>query len=730
MKRLGLDIGSAYMGTVLLENDQVVSTTYTEHGGDVHCALKEILDSKTARSCNTVGITGVLAGEFGLTLDSTLCVIEGARFLAPDSRNIFSLGAQHFMLCLYGEGGAYKEHSTNPPCASGTGSFIEQQARRLNLSVPELCNRALAYKGEVPGIATRCAVFAKSDIIHAMQEGYSLDAVCAGLCEGITRTIAESLLKGRTLHAPVAVVGGMSLNRKIMLELERLMGIPVTVPRYGMVCGAVGAALLGQSGAQGYTGLFTEGTRRIRLRKPLELRLSPYPDFNRQRFEIKDGVEILSPAENPDGPAGGNTAREAGGGFAQAAAGNDVIRKPGSQAEYRGLYLGLDIGSTSTKAVLIDRGKRLVKGFYTRTGGRPVDAVLLLVRLMRDYLNRSPYVLAGAAATGSGRKMIKTLFGADLEINEITAHALAAVALYPQVDTIIEIGGQDSKFTLLWDGLVYYSHMNYVCAAGTGSFIEEQARLLNLDLEDFSTAALGSRAPHTSDRCTVYMERDLAELRGRGFSRDALAAAVLFSVRDNYLAKVVNKSPLGEHIVFQGATARNKALVAAFEQIAGKPIHVSPYCHLTGALGAALYCAEQNLQKSGFVFEPGRIRIQDETCSLCSNKCLLKVARFDSNISAWGMKCGREYTDRKPGSTAPHNTPESRFLAALSADMSPERDVQDGRTAAGLRDERPAPHPANEEQAALVPGGPPVQDFRRGRPAERKTKRRPAGCLV
>ncbi len=405
-------------------------------------------------------------------------------------------------------------------------------------------------------------------------------------------------------------------------------------------------------------------------------------------------MEILSPAENPDGPAGGNAAREAGGGFAQAAAGNDVIRKPGSQAEYRGLYLGLDIGSTSTKAVLIDRGKRLVKGFYTRTGGRPVDAVLLLVRFIQDYLNQSPYILAGAATTGSGRKMIKTLFGADLEINEITAHAMAAVALYPQVDTIIEIGGQDSKFTLLRDGRVYYSHMNYVCAAGTGSFIEEQARLLHLDLGDFSAAALGSQAPHTSDRCTVYMERDLAELRGRGFSRRALAAAVLFSVRDNYLAKVVNKSAIGEHIVFQGATARNKALVAAFEQIVEKPIHVSPYCHLTGALGAALYCAKKNIQKSGFVFEQDEILIQDETCSLCSNRCLLKVARVGGNISAWGMKCGREYADRKPRSAAPDNTPGTRFHAALSGDIRPSaQDLQGGR---------PALHPQNSRPAIMI----------------------------
>ncbi|TFG62532.1 MAG: CoA activase, partial [Spirochaetales bacterium] len=189
---------------------------------------------------------------------------------------------------------------------------------------------------------------------------------------------------------------------------------------------------------------------------------------------------------------------------------------------------------------------------------------------------------------------------------------------------------------------------NYVCAAGTGSFIEEQAKRLGVGLSQFSDMAMGAKAPFTSDRCTVYMERDLSELLGEGWSREALAASVLNSVRDNYMAKVVNKSPLGDYIVFQGATARNRALVAAFEQLLGRPIHVSPWCHLTGALGAALLCLEAAAEKSaaeqqeGTAFSMGgdSLKTAEEVCDRCVNRCLLTVVSRGETITGWGMKCG------------------------------------------------------------------------------------------
>ena len=201
----------------------------------------------------------------------------------------------------------------------------------------------------------------------------------------------------------------------------------------------------------------------------------------------------------------------------------------------------------------------------------------------------------GAGTTGSGRKFTGTIMGADIMPDEITAHARAAYELDPETDTIIEIGGQDSKFTLMHDGMVTFSVMNNVCAAGTGSFIEEQAKKLECPLAEYSSRAEKANAPLASDRCTVFMERDLNHYLAEGYAVNEILAAVLHSTRENYLSKVAITARIGSKIFFQGATAKNRALVAAFEQKLGKPIRVSKYCHLTGAMGVALELCDRNL---------------------------------------------------------------------------------------------------------------------------------------
>jgi predicted CoA-substrate-specific enzyme activase len=611
MRRLGLDLGSLYLGCVLLEEGRVVATRYLEHHGDIAGALQAVLAKGELSGPDRVGVTGALGLLDGEPIDSTLAVVEGTRFLLPGSRNVFCIGGETFSLICFDERGGYQEHSVNSPCAAGTGSFVEQQAERLKLSVQELARRAERYRGRVPQVATRCAVFAKTDIIHAMQEGYSVEAVCAGLCEGIARNVLDVLVKGRRLVAPVGVVGGVSLNAKVVRAMEEQLGCAVAVPANAQLAGAVGAALLGEGRALPSPRDCSRRGARQAGRTPLQARLSHYPDWSSFCIYRDGEVEVFLPRR----------ARDIGG----------------------GVYLGIDVGSTSTKCALLDGKGELAGGFYTSTGGEPAAALGRLVRSIGGAFGEGSLRLLGAATTGSGRKIIKELFRADLEIDEITAHARAAVALNPRVDTILEIGGQDSKFTRIREGEVYFSTMNYACAAGTGSFIEEQAGRLGVDLERFSRMAFGAPAPYTSDRCTVYMERDLGVLLSEGWSREAVAAAVLHSVRDNYLAKVVSRSPIGEYVVFQGATGRNRALIAAFEQSLNKPIHVSPYCHLTGAMGAAMACIEAGLQSSGFYWDVGEVVLQREVCTLCANRCLLTVAVRGERRSAWGMKCGREY---------------------------------------------------------------------------------------
>ncbi len=428
----------------------------------------------------------------------------------------------------------------------------------------------------------------------------------------------------------MGLVGGVALNGKIAQTIEKALGTTVEVPQDCRYAGALGAALLGSGSTLDAWTRPRRAAGRRETRKPLASTLADYPSLDGFEISVRDGVEIFTPGEP----------RETG----------------------QGLFLGIDIGSTSTKAVLVTNDGRIGDGFYTRTSGDPVGAVQRLLKVMEAHGGTVPRLL-GVATTGSGRSIIHRVFRADSEVNEITAHARAAVFLQPDVDTIIEIGGQDSKFTRIRDGDVYFSTMNYVCAAGTGSFIEEQAKRLGASLSDFSDMALAQSAPFTSDRCTVYMERDIANLVGEGWPREALAAAVLHSVRDNYLSKVVGKSPLGDSIVFQGATARNKALVAAFEQHLGKTLHVSPWCHLTGAVGAALLCRERRPESCGFLWETEPISLETEECGLCANRCWLTVVGRDGSRTGWGMKCGREYADRKPRSKS--SSIQDRFRKAM-----------------------------------------------------------------
>jgi predicted CoA-substrate-specific enzyme activase len=336
-----------------------------------------------------------------------------------------------------------------------------------------------------------------------------------------------------------------------------------------------------------------------------------------------------------------------------------------SQADLSSTFLGMDVGSTSTKSILVDQNGVPIVGCYTRTASRPVQAVQKICETMDSWMAKEQVLVnvTGCGTTGSGRRISGRVIGADIEPDEITAHATAAVNLNPEVDTIIEIGGQDAKFTLLKDGRVTASVMNTVCAAGTGSFIEEQAQKLSCPLSDYSGRAEGISAPVSSDRCTVFMERDINYYFAEGYETNEILASVLHSVRDNYLTKVAAVGKIGSCILFQGATARNKALVAAFEQKLQKPIHVSRFCHLTGALGVALLAREQGIGQTGFRgfnLWKQQIPVHQEVCQLCANLCKITVAHVDGQPQAYGFLCGRDYETQKRGADRSGQTLKKR----------------------------------------------------------------------
>ncbi|UCH79988.1 MAG: hypothetical protein JSW20_09585 [Nitrospiraceae bacterium] len=639
---LGIDIGSVSISIAEITSERdIVKTAYVFHHGNIIDNLKIVLsDFDLSRICGIASTTSTpsiikITGQY----DNRISIITGARHFHNTVGSILIVGGERFGLIRFDDDGNYLEFKSNTLCAAGTGSFLDQQAKRLNLSgIQELSERAFSNNGVIPKIATRCAVFAKTDLVHAQQEGYSLEEICDGLCKGLAKNIADTLFKGAKINSPLLFTGGVSKNRAVTGHLQSIIGMDITADEMSCYYGAIGAGLNLLNDMHLINPLDTLSLEKILMHKPVEkkhyyeplsLRLSDYPDFESCEtyeyagFDEKD----LYPVEV------------------------DIYKDLVPSDQYE-LYLGIDIGSTSTKAVMMGRDREVIAGFYTRTAGRPVHAVQKLLASMDDMIQRKKLKveIIGTGTTGAGRKFSGRIIGADMVIDEITAHARAAVELNPEVDTIIEIGGQDSKFTTLIKGMVTFSAMNNVCAAGTGSFIEEQAQKLRCPLSDYSSRTEGKQAPISSDRCTVFMERDINHYLNEGYSVDEVLASVLHSIRENYLMKVAVESSIGNTICFQGATAKNRALVAAFEQRLGKPIHVSPYCHLTGALGVTLMLQEQKVKGSrfkGMKLYKKHIPIQSEVCGICTNHCKITVADIEGERVAYGFLCGRDYETMK-----------------------------------------------------------------------------------
>ncbi|MDJ0876596.1 MAG: BadF/BadG/BcrA/BcrD ATPase family protein, partial [Desulfobacterales bacterium] len=475
---LGIDIGSVSIGVVQLTPErQIVNARYGFHFGDMAGTLRKLLSGFDLSAPLWVAAGGGTPEivRVSARFDEQICCIAAARHHTPDVRTILNVGGEKFQLIRLGEDSGYLGSRGSTSCAAGTGAFLDQQARRLSLGgAAEIARHAEANTAPRPRIASRCAVFAKTDLIHAQQEGHGLAAICDGLCYGLARNIADTVAGAETFPQPAVFCGGVARNLKVRRYLEELMGTPLHVVGEPQLYVALGAALrfieTRLDAAPGQPEIIELATAedlvQAAARKdhytypPLTLVHSRYPSFDsREQFRYPAG------AAPDDGLA------------------VEVDRYADLEARQE-VYLGVDIGSTSTKAVLTAPDKTVLAGFYTRTSGRPLEAAQRILAAI-DHLARrhgSRLVFRAAGTTGSGRKFIGQIIGADLVLDEITAHARAACELDPRVDTIIEIGGQDAKFTTLKDGRVTSATMNTVCAAGTGSFIEEQAAKLGCPL--------------------------------------------------------------------------------------------------------------------------------------------------------------------------------------------------------------------------------------------------------
>ena len=306
-------------------------------------------------------------------------------------------------------------------------------------------------------------------------------------------------------------------------------------------------------------------------------------------------------------------------------------------------YLGVDIGSISTKGVIIDDNNNIVCEEYLWTEASPVEAVRKLIKILKKKLPPE-YLVKGIGTTGSARKLIGLLLKANIVKNEITAHAVGTLTFYPNVRTILEIGGQDSKIILLKNGIITNYAMNTLCAAGTGAFLSSQAKWLGLDVKEFGKYATESTSPvKIAARCTVFAESDLVHKAQSGYETKDIIAGLCKSVVINYLNNVGKGKKIIGPVIFQGGVSKNKGVVKYFEEILGQKVIVDKNSHLMGAIGIAVL-AKKN--KTGKIYSLELDDIEFHTkafeCNRCANNCeLLKIYRNNKIVDSWGSKCGK-----------------------------------------------------------------------------------------
>ncbi len=635
---VGLDVGSGTAKVAVLdENRKLLYKAYQKtHGQPVETAEKLLSEVEKRFGDKLSGITCTgTAGKFiaqilGVAfVNEVMAHARAVEHFHPEARTIIDIGGEDSKLIfIKHEEGKFRiaDFALNTLCAAGTGAFLEQQAARLGYSIEEFSRLALKAEN-IPRIAGRCTVFAKSDMIHLQQAAVPDHEIIAGLCFAIIRNLKSNLAKGRRVEPPVVFQGGVAANLGVRRAIKEVFGLKdheLIIPEHHGIMGAIGAALYGLDGraASPYRG--AELLRAyLRERRPSPKRFPPLAPME----------SVYLPAPEPQGSA-------------------------------RRVYLGIDVGSVSTKLVALDEEGRLVAKVYMLHHGKPLESVKEGLSRLAEKLPPEVEVL-GVGTTGSGRYLVGDFVGADVIRNEITAQAMGALALDPEVDTIFEIGGQDSKYIRLEGGTIVDFTMNKACAAGTGSFLEEQAVRLGVPIEKFGEMALKSKAPlEMGERCTVFMQSDLLHYQQQGLPKEDLIAGLCYAIVYNYLNKVVEDRRIGRKIFFQGATAFNRGMVAAFEKVLGRPVTVPPHHEVTGAMGAAILAMkERSWEKSRFKgFDLSRVNYAISTfeCRACPNRCEIHKVSVEGNPPYYyGGRCERyEVEHRKPPADLPNLTLE------------------------------------------------------------------------
>lgn len=629
--RAGIDVGSTTVKLVILnEQNESLFAKYERHFSDVKNATERILrEAETVIGDQemTMSITG--SGGMGLAdvlaipfVQEVIACTRTVEEIIPETDVVIELGGEDAKITFF-EGSL--EQRMNGSCAGGTGAFIDQMAVLLKTDANGVNELAKNYKTIYP-IASRCGVFAKTDVQPLINEGAAKEDIAASIFQAVVNQTIAGLAAGRKIKGNIAFLGGplffMSELRQRFIETLNIAPENVIFPENPQLFVAMGAAFYSEEAEM--TSL--EGLLH-RLLTADEGHLAP-SDTLEPLF--KDEAELAE---------------------FRMRHGQAQVREK-DLAEHEGVaFLGIDAGSTTTKVTLIDDNGNLMYSFYGNNQGQPLETTM---KVLKDLYTKLPenVFIGKAAVTGYGEQLIKNALKVDIGEVETMAHYKAANYFQPGVDFILDIGGQDMKAMTIKDGALSSIQLNEACSSGCGSFIETFAKSLNYNVEDFAQAAVKSKAPvDLGSRCTVFMNSKVKQVQKEGASVGDISAGLSYSVIKNAIYKVIKvrrPEELGEKIVCQGGTFYNEAVLRAFEVVSGREVVRPSIAGLMGAFGAALIALEDyeigETTETLSLAEIDTFTAEKEFthCGLCENNCMLTVTLFsDGRQFITGNRCER-----------------------------------------------------------------------------------------
>lgn len=650
--RMGVDVGSTTVKIVILNNSRkIVYKTYRRHNANIQPTLVEEFKTVTTQFPDTLfnihisGSAGMGIGErTGIPfLQEVVAAVEVVKNVYPNSHTLIDLGGEDAKMVFFSEGRS-PDIRMNGSCAGGTGAFIDQMASLMNITVEELGKKALHFDKIYP-IASRCGVFAKTDVQNLISRNVPVSDISASILHAVALQSVTTLARGCEVQPKVLCIGGpltfIPALRNSFQQVLKIENEDIIVPENGEYFPAWGSAL--------YTN---EDDKVFDLNKLIEEMSKTTTSNHSDALEplFKDELEYIEWSAN----------RKI----------KPLNFKPlGTEKEIE-CFLGIDSGSTTSKIVIMDSDANIVYKFYGNNEGNPLKRVN---EGLADFFKEAKEMgvnvkFLSSAATGYGEDLIKSALGLDFGIVETIAHMSGAQYVDPKVSFVLDIGGQDIKSIFIANGVISNIELNEACSAGCGSFLQNFAANMGMTLSNFSRSACLAKYPSDlGSRCTVFMNSKVKQSLRENAGNDDIAAGLAYSVVKNCLFKVLkisNLNILGDNIVVQGGTFRNDAVYRALEMLSGKSVSSTDHPELMGALGAALYAqrlwkkeqAFGNFKGTSSLIDVEAIDTKELTCKGCTNRCSVLRFRFENGNTCYaGNKCEKVFYNKNMGRKEGYN---------------------------------------------------------------------------